>query len=367
MKRTDREKFSEYNKMVSSKKSFQIIYYLCLIGIFSCLLLLFFIKTFVSRDVPSLNYKESSTVDYSVKLKDNDYYETNTLPSGMDYIASLIDSINLKFDYTFTTNSDIDYNASYYIEAITRVYGKDNKNVLYEKKETLVPLEEISKKGIKANNFFKEVNIDYDHFNTFVKDFKASYFLNYDSDVTIVLHVNTKGVSSSFKNSIDSDGIALVVIPLTEQTINVTIDSKNINNTGSVTSNDFWGNINYIYFAGCIVSLVFDIYFIYRLILLFVKSYKTASEYDKILKRILRDYDSIIANSINVIDESGYQVINLSSFDELRDVHDNMGIPIIFNEVIVGKLSYFTIIDGDLLYRFSLDSSDLQKKWRNRK
>ena len=127
MKRTNREKFNKYNKMVSSKKSFQVIYYLCLIGIFSCLLLMFFIKTFVSRNVPSLNYKESSSIDYNVKLKDNNYYETDTLPSGMDYIASLIDSINLKFNYTFTTNSDIDYKASYYIEAITRVYGKDNK------------------------------------------------------------------------------------------------------------------------------------------------------------------------------------------------------------------------------------------------
>lgn len=367
MKRTNREKFNKYNKMVSSKKSFQVIYYLCLIGIFSCLLLMFFIKTFVSRNVPSLNYKESSSIDYNVKLKNNNYYETDTLPSGMDYIASLIDSINLKFDYTFTTNSDIDYNASYYIEAITRVYGKDNKNVLYEKKETLLPLEEVSKKDIKANNFFKEVVIDYDHFNSFVKDFKTSYSLNYDSDVTIVLHVNTKGESSIFKNSIDNDSIALVVIPLTEQTINVTIDSKNINNTGSVTSNDFWGNINYIYFAGIGVSLVFDIYFLYRLVLVFIKSYKSVSEYDRVLKKILRDYDSIIANSINVIDESNYQVVDLSSFDELRDVHDNMGIPIIFNEVIVGKLSYFTIVDGDLLYRFSLDSSDIQKKWRNQK
>ena len=73
----------------------------------------------------------------------------------MVYIASLIDSIDLRFNYTFTTNSNIDYNASYYIEAITRVYGKDNKNILYEKSEILVPEEKISKKNIMANNFFK--------------------------------------------------------------------------------------------------------------------------------------------------------------------------------------------------------------------
>ena len=61
--RTSREKIDKYNKMISSKKSFHIIYYLCLIGIFSCLLILFFVKTFVSKTVPTLNYKENSTID----------------------------------------------------------------------------------------------------------------------------------------------------------------------------------------------------------------------------------------------------------------------------------------------------------------
>ena len=125
MKRISKEKYDKYNKLVSSKKSFQVIYYLCLVGIFTCLLLLCFVKTFITRSVTALSYNENSTVDYNVKLKPNEYYDTDTLPSGMDYIASLISSINLNFDYDFTTNSSIDYDASYYVEAITRVYGKD--------------------------------------------------------------------------------------------------------------------------------------------------------------------------------------------------------------------------------------------------
>ena len=132
MKRISKEKYDKYNKLVSSKKSFQVIYYLCLVGIFTCLLLLCFVKTFITRSVTALSYNENSTVDYNVKLKPNEYYDTDTLPSGMDYIASLISSINLNFDYDFTTNSSIDYDASYYVEAITRVYGKDNKNVVFE-------------------------------------------------------------------------------------------------------------------------------------------------------------------------------------------------------------------------------------------
>lgn len=366
MKHFSREKYDKYNKSISSKKSIQIVYYLCLIGIFSCLLLLFSVKTFVNREVNALKYKESSDVDYRVKLKPNEYYETDNLPSGMVYIASLIDSIDLRFNYTFTTNSNIDYNASYYIEAITRVYGKDNKNILYEKSEILVPEEKISKKNIMANNFFKEVNVNYEHFNAFVKAFKASYSLNYDSDVTIVLHVNSHGTSSSFNDDIDSEGLSLVVIPLTEQTINITIDSKNINNSGSVIDDNIWNNINYIYFSCLVISLIGDLYVIYKLIRLIIKIYKSRSNYDKTLRKILKEYDSIITNAENILDESDYKVLNLSSFDELRDAHDNLGSPIIYNELIPGKLSYFSIIDDNLLYKYTLDAKNLKEKWRQK-
>ena len=57
MKHFSREKYDKYNKSISSKKSMQIVYYLCLIGIFSCLLLLFSVKTFVNREVNALKYK----------------------------------------------------------------------------------------------------------------------------------------------------------------------------------------------------------------------------------------------------------------------------------------------------------------------
>lgn len=361
--RTSREKIDKYNKMIANKKSFHIIYYLCLIGIFSCLLILFFVKTFINKTVPTLNYKEVSTVDYNVNLLPNKYYETNVLPSGMDYIASLIDTINLKFNYTFTTNRPIDYDATYYIEAITRVYGKDNENILYEKKEKLTEEQKISKKDIMANHFYKEVNIDYDHFNSFVRGFKTSYLLNYDSNVTIVLHVNTVGKNESFKD-INTSGLAVAVIPLTEQTINVNIDSKNINSSGSVSDESIWNNINYIYFICLIIAALSDLYSTYLLLKYLIISYKNRSIYDKTLKKILKDYDSIIANSLDPIDESDYKVLNLSSFEELRDVHDNLGMPIIYNEVSAGKLSNFTITYDNLLYRYTLDAKKMKKGGR---
>lgn len=362
MKIFSSSKLKEYNRSVSSKKTFQIIYYLCLLGIFSCLLLIFFIKAFITKPTTTLSYKEVSSTDYNVKLKPNEYYEVDRLPSGMDYIASLIDSININFNYTFTTNKDIDYDATYYIEAITRVYGKDDKNtILYEKKENIVDEQKISKKDIMANNFVKEISLNYDRFNNFVKSFKTSYGLNSVSDVTIVLHIKTHGVNDEFSDSIDLDSIALVVIPLTEQTINITIDSKNINNSSSIIDNSIWKNVNPIYLMIVILFSVADIYVIVCLIKIFIRAIKSRSKYDRTLNKILKDYDSIIVNVENSVDEENYEIINVSSFEELRDLHDNLGIPILFNNITPNKLSYFTVINDNLLYKYTLDATHFSK------
>ena len=153
---------------------------------------------------------------------------------------------------------------------------------------------------------------------------------------------------------------------VSEQTINITIDSKNINNSGSVIDDNIWNNINYIYFSCLVISLIGDLYVIYKLIRLIIKIYKSRSNYDKTLRKILKEYDSIITNAENILDESDYKVLNLSSFDELRDAHDNLGSPIIYNELIPGKLSCFSIIDDNLLYKYTLDAKNLKEKWRQK-
>ena len=50
------------------------------------------------------------------------------------------------------------------------------------------------------------------------------------------------------------------------------------------------------------------------------------------------------------------KVIFVESFDELIDIHDNLGSPILFNEVVKGFKSYFTIIDNNMMYRYVLEN-----------
>ena len=55
-------------------------------------------------------YKEKSTIDYKVKLKENNFYDVEYLEKDMLYVASLIDSIDIDFKYDFLSEQNIDIN-----------------------------------------------------------------------------------------------------------------------------------------------------------------------------------------------------------------------------------------------------------------
>ena len=356
MKDASKKKSSFIEKNFSSP-TFNMIFTGSIIILVSCFVLVFFIKLFIINEVDHLSYDEKVTPDYKVNLKDNDYYEVKTLPSGMNYIASLVDNISVNFKYSFEATDIIDYNTTYYIEAITRVYDDKNKSkTLFEKKEILSESRTITKEKIKNLGFTESVKVDYEHFNNLVRAFKTEYGLAKSSDVTIVLVTKTSGGNSEYKGNINLNSQATVVIPLTEQTINVSINSNNVTNQDRLLEKIGLNNINWYNLGMFVILTALDLYLIVKLSKSIKKYLDSFSLYDKTLKKILRDYDSIIANINNDTVTVKDKVIFVESFDELIDIHDNLGSPILFNEVVKGFKSYFTIIDNNMMYRYVLEN-----------
>lgn len=355
MKKTDLK--SNYN---FSSKKYSIVLYSCLILLLTCFVVIFYMRSFVFKSKSSLMYKEKSTVDYTVNLKDNDYYDKKTLPSGMNYIASLIKDIDVVFDYNFISNDDLKYKTTYSVDAVIKVYDDtDKKDVLYEKKERLVNDKTISKDKLRHNDFNQKVNIDYQKFNDFVKSFKTSYALTSSSDLTIILNVETHAQSDKFTNKIDINSSSSLTIPLTEQTLNIKIDSNDINNYKTIYEDRGIKDISLKYLVGLVLSVLLDLFFIILLIKTICLILRERSKYDIALKKILKDYDSIIGNVNNSIDENGYKVLNMQSFEELRDIHDNLGTPIIYNTIKAHKLSEFIIIHDNIIYKYTLDEKNI--------
>lgn len=342
--------------MKSKKATFKTIFYIVSISVLTFIIILLSINLFIYRNKNYLSYSENTNVDYKVNLKKNNYYQVDKLPSGMTYIANLIDNIEVNFNYLFESTKPVDYDSTYYVEAITRVYGDKTKStILFEKSEVLLDNVKVNKSAIRKQEIDEKIKVDYAHFNQFVLDFKTDYALSSESEVIIVLHVKSDASNSNY-GSVNQDSKASLRIPLTLQTIGIKIDKDNINNNKVLFEKFNINNDNMLYVIGFFVCSILDIILMLCLIFKFIKSSKRVSFYVKEKNRILKEYDLIIANVTSEIDTSNYQLINVESFSELVDIHDNIGVPILYYEEKKDNLCYFSIIKDNVLYRYKLEN-----------
>ena len=144
--------------------------------------------------ITKLGYTQKSNLDYTVNLKENNYYQQKKLGKNMTYVASLIDSIDVVFDYNFTTTKPINYKYSYYVVGEVKVNSEDGKNIIFSKKENLVDEQSFTKDNSDNFSLKKNLNINYDKYNNMIKSFKSQYAINANSELVVTMYVNVTDV-----------------------------------------------------------------------------------------------------------------------------------------------------------------------------
>lgn len=342
-----------------------VVFLLIIPTILVLLLSILCIKKGISFDNKSnqIFYNENGKADYKVYLKENNYYDQKFLPKNMKYIASLINTINVNFDYNINSTEELDYIYKYKIDAKLVITEKnDNTKILYEKSFELL---EEKVESIRDNNFVlnKNVDIDYDEYNNYVNTFKKDYALNIDSNLIITMNISTQGTDNKSPNKINTNNSLEVSIPLSEQTIDITINSVDINKDGSIFKKDGFTITNYFVFVLGILLLIIGILLIIVLISIYVSENKSKDIYVSTIDKYLKEYDRMIITSKRPnIDETHFnEVIRVMSIEELIDTHDITKQPIIYYEVVPGEKSYFIIINGESLYKLTISKAWLLK------
>lgn len=312
----------------------------------------------------SVSYNEIGDVDYRVYLKENDYYDESYLDAGMQYIASLINTINVDFNYEVHTTEELDYHYNYEITANLVVTDRNNSSrVLYERPETLVSNKTVQ---VTDNNFVinEDVDIDYDEYNDYVNAFKSDYALNVDSNLVITLSVTTSGDYEPTGDELNLDNEISITIPLSEQTIDIAMQTEdNIDNNGVISNVTESGITNSVSF---IAGIIFDLLGIalFGVAIYIYLSNNPKDIYETEVNKILKNYDRLIVTSKrpNINENEFQKVIRVTSIEELIDAYETTKQPIIYYEVIPGEKSYFVIINGDILYKLTITRAWLAKQ-----
>lgn len=337
------------------KKS--IIYIILMVTLFMFTYL--FIYSGVNTKVKTfVNYQEDSNVNYQVSLKENDIYDSKILGSNKNYIASLVDSILIDFDYKAKYSEYMSGFYSYSVESTVVAYEDDINDSLWNKnfKEMDDKVSVLNQNKIDMIKINDKVQIDYGKYKKMIDDFKEDYQIDISGYLMVKIKIKMMVDFSKFNNQVEDESVIKVIIPLSYDTFKIKVinDNNKIDNYEEFTKKSSVNYLLLIMGALCgsiglaiLVTIIKEMKFITE----------SDSKYRGELKEILDKYKDEIVVVDKLYNKKKYNLIYVDSFLELLDVYKKVDSPISFKEMGKNSEAIFLIIEEDnaWIYRLVAD------------
>lgn len=339
----------------------KFVCYLLLFLIFLGLGIYFIIHSTDITKEQVLSYKSVGDIDYTVCLKENDFYEQKCLNKDMSYVASLIKDIPLKFHYQFEVNKD-DLNKGLDYEIVAKLIISDSDNASNYFEKSYILQDKTNKEVKRDKNTYtidKDITIDYEYYNDIANKFKTEYGVDADSYLQVFL-VSYNQVPIQY--NIPNSGTISIKIPLSQKSIQIKMEQQELNQKQDqiVTKSEF--NVsNGIYIVIGMISIILAIIYMIAVLQMINITKVKKSAYDKLLEKILKEYDRLVVETSTLPDLNKYNLMKITSFNELMDVRDNIRLPIMYYNVVKHQKCHFYIIHGENIYLYTLKAVDLEK------
>ena len=370
-KKTKNIKSTEENKFVE-KKNFTKIKYesfenklikQIILMVFTLILSLGMIYYALNNtNKESISYTQNGNVDYKVCLKENNFYSQNCLDENMSYVSSLIKNVGLTFNYDLNTSEQLNVKTEYEVTAKLVISNAENTSKYFEQKYIL---QDKTSEGIsQINNEYKiskNIDIDYDYYNTIASTFKSQYGVETNSYIEVsfqVFHTNKENEDIR----VPSPSPVILNIPLSQKSININMTASGINKqeTQNIESSIFTLNNIICLFIG-IIALIVCLISSLKIAKMLTLIKEKKNNYDKFMEKILREYDRLIVETSTLPKFNNYFVTKVNSFGELIDVRDNLRLPIMYYEVAKHQKCHLYIIDNKNLYLLTVKAVDMEE------
>lgn len=354
------------NKFLQAGK---YIFYLFIAIVFSLFSLYYFKMGLKNTYQEEVSYKSSSNVSYKVYLLENDYFDEPYLGMNRTYISSLINYIDINFNYNLNFSNFVSGKYTYYIKGIIAADKvKDDDSSYWSKSYILKEPETISYDNQNSFNIDTNVKVDYQKYNSLLNEFRKDYGISFDGAFKVQLVIESESNATNIKESIPVDSLIEVRVPLTQQVIDLSIDLSNNDNEGEV-SETIVNNTssNYVFLGLGILFMSVTLCLLWLIFRYIIFIYLSKSEYSKTLKKILSTYDSVIVNVSNLPNLNDLKVIEVDTFSELIDAHSEVRMPINYYEEVADCKSVFVLVSTNMAWVYTLINHEYEKKLANSK
>lgn len=347
-----------------AKRKCIIFGYICLVVVLGFISLAFFISFINKNRTYYVEYVEDTNLDYQVFLKNNSFFKDSYLKANKQYIASLIDYINADFDYKLEVEEkDIDYKYSYKIVAEVLVKDKDTNNSLYNYDEVLYEEKIQESNSSSFVNISKSLKIDYNRYNELIKRFVNVYDLDDAiSTLDVKMYVNVLGNCDEVEDS-DKSSVISLSIPLTTKTVAIDMSYDIVEDGSNLMICKKDENRGIVLAVLGVLFIFLDIISIVCMAKYVIKTRSAETIYIRNLKKILNNYKSYIQKVNNELNLENYEVLKMSSFNDLLEIRETIQEPILMVENKEKKSTYFFIPSKTkILYLYRLRIGDVVLK-----
>lgn len=339
-----------------------ILIQIIIIAVITALLLAWTITYQTLNKTLYIDYTEQSEIDYQVVLKPNEFYEESILEAGQAYVASLIDSVIADFTYQLDMQtSGVNYAYTYSINA--QLFVRDSKGtVVFNPTYELVPKTQGTQSSSNNLKIEESVAVDYETYNALAQKFVDTYELrDMDCSLVVSLCIDVTGACDAFEADAQNTYTTSLSIPLTSKTANVQMTASVPNGESKVLACDT--DIDETVFL--VLAIIFAVLDVLAVAFLIGFIYLTRNEdinYNIKIKKLLSSYGSYIQRLQSDFDTEGYQLVWLTTFNDMLSIRDTIQSPILMKENDDQTCSQFMIpTNTQILYMFEIkiDNYDL--------
>ncbi len=302
-----------------------------------------------------VEYSESSSVKYRVKLFPNPFYDEEWQEAGQAYVAELTDTVQAEFQYAIeAADPEAQYSYTYSIEAKLIVADRQSKAVIYQPSTVIKAPTTVHATG---NATIQEtVFIDYADYREKVTTFIESYDLaSVDGHIALSLHVETVGNhAAATPNAYD----VTLKLPLIERTFRAEMSATVPSGAPQHLLCEAKGAITLF----LVLTIVFGVLSVLGAVFLLLFIYLTRNHdinYSIKVKRLVASYKSFIQQITTPFSTEGYRVVSIKTFSEMLEVRDTIGAPLLMYENEDGTATSFVIPSTmGILYTFEIRVED---------
>ncbi len=314
---------------------------------------------YYNYDTKVITFQDKKNIGYKVFLKPNDFFDEPYLNENMAYITSLIDDIEIDYNYEISFNDEVGGEYVYYIKGIVEASSPTTNSDYYTEEFILSEMERKTIKDQSQLTLNDSIRVDYGTYNQILLDFRGEYGVSMEGNLKVVLVIRFLVTDQQVGKGNVKDVELELDIPLTSQTVEVPIETTEMEETGEILTyriekNGFiYQAARFLSIAFCVISGLLGIYLLY----LVFQFAHVDSKYQKKLTKILKVYDGILVNLDKMPKFDNKEVLGVSSFEELLDAHSEIRNPI--NCITANDGTIFLLVSNDFIYYYKLERETL--------